>query len=143
MLNRPSDEAFLALATPQQQIDAVISFVTRHRETSLVTGKSLEGHPYDYAWVGSTLVVAGLVPGGTTKVSTYKRRELLRWYRLAARFLRENEGYDIESAFYETDVEALQSPAARAEARAKAKAKSAVQRERREQLRQELRQRQH
>ena len=87
--------------------------------------------------------MAGLVPGGTTKVSTYKRRELLRWYRLAARFLRENEGYDIESAFYETDVEALQSPAARAEARAKAKAESAVQRERREQLRQELRQRQH
>ena len=159
MLNRPSDEAFLALATPQEQLDAVIAHLT---EGPLDDG----GYPYDYEWLGSTLVIAEL---DHDEVGLYKRRDLLRWHRLAARFLRENEGegFDVQSAFHETRSRALsdEQPAAvrqwQAEEKAFAKAKrettrrrkaeaampreqrEQLQRQRREQLRQELRQRQH
>ena len=74
------------------------------------------GYPYDYEWFGSTLVVAELDHDGATKIGIYKRRDLLRWHRLAARFLRENEGedYTIENAFHETRSRALtdEQPAA-------------------------------
>ena len=158
MLNRPSNEPFLALATPQEKLDAVVTFLT---EAPLDDG----GYPYDYEWLGSTLVIAELDDDGATKIGIYKRSDLLRWYRLASRFLRdhEGEGYDVEKAFHETRARALsdEQPAAvrqwQAEEKAFAKAKRETTRrrkaeaamppqqreqlQRREQLRQELRQR--
>ena len=127
------------------------------------------GYPFDYEWFGSTLVVAELDDDGATKIGIYKRRDLMRWHRLAARFLRENEGedYSIENAFHETRARALsdEQPADvrqwQAEEKAFAKVKRETtrrrkaeaamppqqreqqQRERRELLRKELRQRQH
>ena len=93
MLTPPSNETFVALATPQERLDAVIAHLT---EGPLDDG----GYPYDYEWFGSTLVVAELDDNGSTTVGIYKRRDLLALYRLAARFLRENEGedYDVEKA---------------------------------------------
>jgi hypothetical protein len=156
MLTPPSNETFLKLATPQERIDVVVTHLT---EGPLDDG----GYPYDYEWFGSTLVVAELDDDGATKID--KRRDLLRWHRLAARFLRENEGedYDVKSAFHETRSRALsdEQPAAerqwQAEEKAFAKAKrettrrrkaeaampaqqrEELQRERRERLRKELR----
>ena len=68
MLTPPSNEAFLALTTPQQQLDAVVAHLT---EGPLDDG----GYPYDYEWFGSTLVVAELDDDGATKIGIYKRRD--------------------------------------------------------------------
>ena len=160
MLTPPSNETFLA-ATPQQQLETVIAFLTEGPLDN-------DGYPFDYEWFGSTLVIAELDDDGSTRIGLYKRRDLLRWYRLAARFLRENEGegFDVESAFHETRSRALtdEQPAdvrqwqaeekafarAKRETTRRRKAEAAMpreqreqlQRQRREQLRQELRQRQ-
>ena len=53
MLTPPSNETFLALATPQEKLDVVVTFLT---EGPLDDGSS----PFDYGWFGSKLVIAEL-----------------------------------------------------------------------------------
>jgi hypothetical protein len=44
------------------------------------------GYPYDFKWIGRTLAVASLYERGGTKLVTYTRKELLRWFDRARRF---------------------------------------------------------
>ena len=53
------------------------------------------GYPHDYAWVGTTLVVADLddrKERNQTMLKTYERRNLLEWYRRAKRFQDRSSG---------------------------------------------------
>jgi hypothetical protein len=54
--------------------------------------------PYDYIWVGNTLVVAGLDPrkdNHRTEITTYHKRDLVPCYNRAARYAKENEDDDL------------------------------------------------
>lgn len=49
------------------------------------------GYPYDFKWIGRTLAIAGLYERGGTKLVTYSREELLRWFDRARQFYKKRK----------------------------------------------------
>jgi hypothetical protein len=68
------------------------------------------GYPYDYAWVGDQLIVAGLHDpdsgGCETSIERYERRNMIRWFNRALNACLEDqeddEEWDLSMALYET-----------------------------------------
>lgn len=87
----------------EDKLERVIEHLTTsHLET-------FGGYPYDHSWIGSTLVVAALddrKERNATQIETYDYKALLRWYDQAVEFA-EQEGEEMETAFYETAPEEL------------------------------------
>jgi hypothetical protein len=86
-----------------QAIDTIVTYLTEsHLEHH-------GGYPYDYKWIGDTLVVAGLDDGkarDATELIVLTRNDILTWYKAARAMLPEMED-DMNSALGETTPESI------------------------------------